>query len=91
VGLCRKINGGLTVGGQTFRSKREPRSRRAYNKDRMGERSRAHAFIVPCELTGVNAMKAEVTACLVLVPCFVRPPGSRKAPLSHPGVPNALP
>jgi hypothetical protein len=65
---------------------RNPRNNRAQGKDGMGERSRAHAFIVPGELTGVNAMKAEVTASLVLVPCLVHPAwfaqGTIKSPWS---------
>jgi len=45
---------------------------------------------VPSELTGVNAMKTEVTANLVQVPCLVRPTQFTQAPLSLFGVPSAL-
>jgi hypothetical protein len=61
------------VCGQTCKSKRELRKKRICINDGMGERSRAHAFIVPWELTWVDAMKSEVTTLLVLIPCFVLP------------------
>jgi hypothetical protein len=40
------------------KGKRNLRNNRAQGKDGMGERSRAQAFIVPGELTGVKEMKA---------------------------------
>jgi hypothetical protein len=73
VGLCRKINKRVVAGGHRCKSKRESRSKKSCRNERVGERSGVLAFIVPCELKRMVAMKVEVNSLLDLVPSFVCP------------------
>jgi hypothetical protein len=62
------------AGGQRCKSKRESRRKISCRNERVGERLGVLSLIiVPCELTGMVTMKAEVTGLLDLVPRFVRP------------------